>query len=37
MTWQNMALVFVLSVVMCMCSGLAALRKAFRADPADLF
>jgi putative ABC transport system permease protein len=37
MTWQNMAVVFVLSVVMCMCSGLAALRKAFRADPADLF
>jgi putative ABC transport system permease protein len=37
MTWQNMGLVLVLSVVMCACSGLAALRKAFQADPADLF
>ena len=37
MTWANVALVFALSVVMCGCSGVAALRKAFRADPADLF
>lgn len=37
MTWRNFAVVFVLAVVMCTCSGLAALRKAFRADPADLF
>ncbi|HTN77480.1 MAG TPA: FtsX-like permease family protein [Pirellulaceae bacterium] len=37
MTWQNLAVVLVLSVVMCTCSGLAALRKAFQADPAELF
>jgi putative ABC transport system permease protein len=37
MTWQNLALVFGLSIVMCTCSGLAALQKAFKADPADLF
>lgn len=37
MTWQNRAVVFLLAVVMCVCSGLAALRKAFQADPADLF
>jgi putative ABC transport system permease protein len=37
MTAQNLVLVFVLTVVMCTCSGLAALRKAFQADPADLF
>ena len=37
MTWQNAALVFVLAIVMCGGSGLAALGKAFCADPADLF
>jgi len=37
MTGRNLALVLVLSIVMCTCSGLAALRKAFKADPADLF
>jgi putative ABC transport system permease protein len=37
MTWTNLALVFGLSVVMCMSSGLGAVRKAFQADPADLF
>lgn len=37
MTWQNFGIVFVLAVVMCVCSGLAALRKAFQADPAALF
>jgi putative ABC transport system permease protein len=37
MTWTNFSLVFGLSVVMCTSSGLGALRKAFRADPADLF
>jgi putative ABC transport system permease protein len=37
MTGQNLLLVFVLAVVMCVSSGLAALRKVFQADPADLF
>ena len=37
MTGRNLAIVFGLSVAMCACSGLAALRKAFKADPADLF
>ena len=37
MTWTNLLLVFGLSVVMCTCSGLGALRKAFQAEPADLF
>jgi putative ABC transport system permease protein len=37
MTGQNTALVFLLSFMMCVCSGVAALRKAFQADPADLF
>jgi putative ABC transport system permease protein len=37
MTWKIMLTVFLLSVVMCMLSGMAALRKLFQADPADLF
>jgi putative ABC transport system permease protein len=37
MTAANLALVLSLSIVMCSCSGLAALRKAFQADPAELF
>jgi putative ABC transport system permease protein len=37
MTWTNLFLVFGLSVVMCTSSGLAALRKVFQADPAELF
>ena len=37
MTWQIALTVLVLAVVMCMLSGLAALRKLFEADPADLF
>jgi len=37
MTWQIMATVLVLAVVMCMLSGMAALRKLFQADPAELF
>ncbi len=37
MTWTNLSLVFGLSVVMCTSSGLGALRKAFQAEPADLF
>jgi putative ABC transport system permease protein len=37
MTWTNLLLVFGLSVAMCVVSGIAAVRKAFRADPADLF
>ena len=32
-----MLLVLLLSVSMCVISGLAAVRKAFRADPAELF
>ena len=37
MTWKIMLTVLLLSVVMCMLSGMAALRKLFQADPADLF
>lgn len=37
MTWQIAASVLGLAVVMCVLSGLAALRKLFQADPADLF
>ena len=37
MTWKNALIVLVLSHGMCVASGLGALRKAFRADPADLF
>ena len=37
MTWRNAGLVFGLTIMMCVGSGLAALRKAFQADPADLF
>jgi putative ABC transport system permease protein len=37
MTAVNLLLVFFLAVTMCVVSGLAAVRKAFRADPAELF
>lgn len=37
MTAENMLWVFILSLLMCVFSGLAAVRKAFRADPAELF
>ena len=37
MTWQIAATVLVLAVAMCVVSGLAALKKLFAADPADLF
>jgi putative ABC transport system permease protein len=37
LTWQIMAIVLVLAVVMCTLSGMIALRKLFQADPADLF
>jgi putative ABC transport system permease protein len=37
MTWQIMATVLALAVVMCVLSGMAALRKLFQADPAELF
>ena len=37
MTWQIAATVLALAVVMCVLSGMAALRKLFQADPADLF
>jgi putative ABC transport system permease protein len=37
MTWQIAATVLVLAIVMCTLSGMAALRKLFQADPADLF
>jgi putative ABC transport system permease protein len=36
-TWFNFFLVLGLSIVMCMVSGLLAMRKTFLADPADLF
>lgn len=37
MTSANVLLVLVLTVSLCVFSGLAAIRKAFRADPAELF
>jgi putative ABC transport system permease protein len=37
MTWQIAVTVLLLAVLMCVLSGLAALRKLFQADPADLF
>jgi putative ABC transport system permease protein len=37
MTWSNIAIVLLLSMVMCAGSGLGAVRKAFQAEPADLF
>ena len=37
MTWQIAATVLVLAIIMCVLSGMAALRKLFQADPADLF
>ena len=37
MTWQIAASVLALAVVMCVVSGLLALRKLYAADPADLF
>jgi putative ABC transport system permease protein len=37
MTWQIAVTVLALAVVMCVLSGMAALRKLFQADPADLF
>jgi putative ABC transport system permease protein len=37
MTWSNLLLVLALSIVMCITSGLGAVRKAFQADPAELF
>lgn len=37
MTAANLLLVLFLAVTMCVVSGLAAVRKAFRADPAELF
>jgi putative ABC transport system permease protein len=37
MTWENMGIVLVLALSLCVLSGLAAARKAFRADPAELF
>ncbi|HEX6962169.1 MAG TPA: FtsX-like permease family protein, partial [Lacipirellula sp.] len=36
-TWQIMVTVLLLAVAMCVLSGMAALRKLFQADPADLF
>src|SRR6516225_3276306 len=37
MTGSRVAFVFLLTVVMCLCSGLLAIRKLRSADPADLF
>ncbi|MEO2046924.1 MAG: FtsX-like permease family protein [Pirellulales bacterium] len=37
MTWQIATTVLALAIVMCVLSGLAALRKLYQADPADLF
>jgi putative ABC transport system permease protein len=37
MTWPNLLLVLSLTAALCVASGLAAIRKAYRADPAELF
>ena len=37
LSWQIAVTVVILAVVMCVLSGVAALRKLFQADPADLF
>lgn len=37
LTWQIAAFVFVATIIMCIVSGMLALRKLFAADPADLF
>jgi putative ABC transport system permease protein len=37
MTLANCLLVLVLTTALCLISGLAAIRKAFQADPAELF
>lgn len=37
MTWPNLLLVFALTSALCVTSGVAAIRKAYRADPAELF
>ncbi len=37
MTLANLSLVFVMALLMCAASGVAAIRKAFQAEPADLF
>ena len=37
MTWPNLLLVLALTAALCVFSGLAAIRKAYRADPAELF
>ncbi len=37
LTWEIVLIVLMLSIVMCVLSGMAALRKLFQADPADLF
>ena len=37
MTWRIAATVVIFAVLMCVLSGIAALRKLFQADPADLF
>ena len=37
MTAQNLMLVLLLTAALCAISGLAAIRKAYRADPAELF
>jgi len=37
MSWQIATTVLLLAILMCVLSGLAALRKLYQADPADLF
>lgn len=37
MTWTNSLLVFALTSALCITSGIAAIRRAFLADPAELF
>jgi putative ABC transport system permease protein len=37
MTWPNLLLVLVLTAALCVVSGVAAIRKAYSADPAELF
>ena len=37
MTWPNLLLVLALTAAVCVLSGVAAVRRAYRADPAELF
>ena len=37
LTWQRIVFIFALTILMCAVSGLLAVRKVLRADPAEVF